>query len=542
MVNCYNSLWFQIFCVSKIVLFVCADVYTSVYKMNQLVKEERKLLISLHNFIESERAENASVSKDLISFLNETQTQNTKLGNMTNYTTNPLNAYCVLYRIHNRWSEMMVKLDCDNCEHNNNTKEFIKEYKMVQEQLWPTKKDVTEAALGLFRLQNIYSLNLTELLQGRIANTQTEPMTANDALKLIEIANEHDMAYEEILWLLALDELYRKSKIEKGTVEQNQIYRTIASAYSMYGMPWVSLDYIEKCLKIKTNDKGCQREKAFLKKKLKSIPESKRTKIFEKPINSTSSQYEALCRGEDLLSSSRRAQLKCIWRPTENHYSRVKEEIMSYKPKIVVFHDVITDEEIEYILEESQQKFYSSKVGDDDIIQGMKTDIISQRAWLWDSDPVLRRLSHRIGSITGLNTQLKVFVSNAEPLQVLNYGLGGMHEPRVDYFESKEQLEKSASQFLIGSGDRIATWMLYMSNVTLGGATIFPRINVQIPVIKGSAVFWYNLKRNQRRDPRTLHASCPVAVGSKWVANKWIHEVDQMFQRPCGLKINAEDI
>lgn len=29
---------------------------------------------------------------------------------------------------------------------------------------------------------------------------------------------------------------------------------------------------------------------------------------------------------------------------------------MSYKPKIVIFHDVITDEEIQYILKLSQQK------------------------------------------------------------------------------------------------------------------------------------------------------------------------------------------
>lgn len=29
--------------------------------------------------------------------------------------------------------------------------------------------------------------------------------------------------------------------------------------------------------------------------------------------------------------------------------------------------------------------------------------------------------------------------------------------------------------------------------------------------------------------------ACPVLVGNKWVANKWIHEGGQEFRRPCGL-------
>lgn len=36
-------------------------------------------------------------------------------------------------------------------------------------------------------------------------------------------------------------------------------------------------------------------------------------------------------------------------------------------------------------------------------------------------------------------------------------------------------------------------------------------------------------------DVRTLHAGCPVLSGQKWVANKWIHESDQEFTRPCPL-------
>lgn len=95
---------------------------------------------------------------------------------------------------------------------------------------------------------------------------------------------------------------------------------------------------------------------------------------------------------------------------------------------------------------------------------------------------------------------------------------------------------------LKGTGNRIATWLNYMSNVQAGGATVFPHLGVILWPRKNSAAFWYNLYKSGDGDLLTRHAACPVLVGSKWVSNKWIHEIGQEFRKPCGLWQNELNI
>ena len=129
-------------------------------------------------------------------------------------------------------------------------------------------------------------------------------------------------------------------------------------------------------------------------------------------------------------------------------------------------------------------------------------------------------------------------MSTAEELQVVNYGIGGHYEPHYDFARKREKNAFSS----LGTGNRIATWLNYMSDVEAGGATVFPLLGVTIWPKKGSAVFWYNLFRSGQYDTLTLHGACPVLVGSKWVSNKWIHERGQEFRRPCGLKIDQYNL
>ncbi|BFZ14349.1 hypothetical protein BsWGS_17388 [Bradybaena similaris] len=56
------------------------------------------------------------------------------------------------------------------------------------------------------------------------------------------------------------------------------------------------------------------------------------------------------------------------------------------------------------------------------------------------------------------------------------------------------------------------------------------------------ALFWYNYDTALQVDERTLHAGCPVMIGQKWIANKWIWTFGNTFRRRCGLTPNATQL
>jgi prolyl 4-hydroxylase len=93
-----------------------------------------------------------------------------------------------------------------------------------------------------------------------------------------------------------------------------------------------------------------------------------------------------------------------------------------------------------------------------------------------------------------------------------------------------------------------------MSDVAMGGDTVFVQLGIGVRPRKGSAIVWFNLHKSGELDSRLMHAGCPILVGSKWgrleeiqilrtllchrfiaVCTKWLREHGQEFLRPCGL-------
>lgn len=135
----------------------------------------------------------------------------------------------------------------------------------------------------------------------------------------------------------------------------------------------------------------------------------------------------------------------------------LKLEEANLKPYIVVYHDVISDAEIELVKRLAKPRFRRATV------QNYKTGElevatyrISKSAWLKDQEhPYIKAIAQRVEDMTGLT------MTTAEELQVVNYGIGGHYEPHFDFARREE---KNAFKSL-GTGNRIATVLFYVGFV-----------------------------------------------------------------------------
>ncbi|OIW07297.1 hypothetical protein TanjilG_11931 [Lupinus angustifolius] len=146
---------------------------------------------------------------------------------------------------------------------------------------------------------------------------------------------------------------------------------------------------------------------------------------------------------------------------------------------------------------------------------------------LSSQDEIVTDIEARIATWTFLP------VENGEPIQVLRYEQGQKYDPHLDFFGDKYNL-----QF---GGHRVATMLMYLSNVEKGGETVFPmaesslsqpkddswskcaKMGYAVKPVKGDALLFFNICLNATVDSKTLHGSCPVIDGEKWSATKWIH-------------------
>ncbi|XP_042894413.1 prolyl 4-hydroxylase subunit alpha-2-like [Penaeus japonicus] len=205
----------------------------------------------------------------------------------------------------------------------------------------------------------------------------------------------------------------------------------------------------------------------------------------------------------------------------------VKMEYLSHNPVIIVFPDFLSDEEAEIIINVSRDRMTKDLAGGGR--QSHQTFLNNR------THPLFPRLSRRVEAATGLlaHEGLTWEEVAGDPIKVRYYGTGGHLNPHVDVFTRHLNASCDDHEACSGVGDRIATFMFYLNDVKAGGRTAFYSSKVAVTPKKGTGVFWYNLKRNGEYDRRMDHGGCPVLLGSKWVAVKWIRENLNFLRRPC---------
>ncbi|XP_053731688.1 prolyl 4-hydroxylase subunit alpha-1b isoform X2 [Synchiropus splendidus] len=515
------------------------DFFTSIGQMTDLLYTEKDLVTSLKDYIKAEENKLDRLKKwaDKLDSLSATATQDPE-----GFLGHPVNAFKLMKRLNTEWGDLESLVLSDT------TDGFISNL-TIQRQYFPTDEDQTGAAKALLRLQDTYRLDANTISKGNLPGVKHKSlMTVEDCYELGKIAYSEVDYYHTELWMAQA--LRQLDEGEESPLDKVTVLDYLSYAIYQQGEIQRALEYTKRLLEL---DPEHQRANGNLKyfefqleKQRKAAKEEPQEQKEEVKVNKTEKKkskkefqliperkkYEMLCRGEGIRMTPRR-QSRLFCRYFDNNrnpkyvLAPVKQQDEWDRPYIVRYLDIISDKEIEKVKQLAKPRLRRATVHDPQT--GKLTTAqyrVSKSAWLTGyDDPAIDVINQRIEDLTGLE------MDTAEELQVANYGVGGQYEPHFD-FGRKDEPDAFKE---LGTGNRIATWLFYMSDVAAGGATVFPDVGASVWPQKGSAVFWYNLFPSGEGDYSTRHAACPVLVGNKWVSNKWIHERGQEWRRPCGL-------
>ncbi|XP_051254366.1 prolyl 4-hydroxylase subunit alpha-3 isoform X1 [Dicentrarchus labrax] len=516
------------------------EMYTSLLNVKQAISVERKLIDYLRTYIdhELERLE------DIKRFYAKVSGLHTELykGPAT-AMANPLVAFTLIKRLHSEWLNVVYSNEALE-----NAQALRSSYEEEEADL-PKLEDLQGAAKGLMRLQDVYALQVASLVRGRFQRvtngkpidiylpTVSVPLSGDDCFLVGKVAYEQEDYYHSVQWLEESVRLFRGTGREwspenEGTLEDALDH--LAFSHFKTGNISYALSLSQELLHHDPMNGRVLQNVEKYEKLLVSSPKSLRGDGLRRPTSNylrTRDTYERLCQtqGSQQPMHFKNPRLFCDYFTNGDPgllLLPVRREVLNLQPYVVLYHNFITDTEAEDIKGLAQSGLRRSVVATGEK-QATAEYRISKSAWLKGSaQSTVGKLDQKISRLTGLYVKHPY----GEYLQVVNYGIGGHYEPHFDHATSP-----TSPVFKLKTGNRVATFMIYLSSVEAGGSTAFIYANFSVPVVEKAAVFWWNLHRNGQGDEDTLHAGCPVLIGDKWVANKWIHEHGQEFQHRCSL-------
>lgn len=130
-------------------------------------------------------------------------------------------------------------------------------------------------------------------------------------------------------------------------------------------------------------------------------------------------------------------------------------------------------------------------------------------------DLIVEGLNARLAHVSGVNP------AYGEPLQGQRYDVGQEFKPHTDYFEPNGA---DYDTYCSVAGQRSWTFMIYLNDVTAGGATRFKWIDKTIQPECGKLLAWNNRLPDGTVNPASLHHGMKVRQGVKYVITRWYRE------------------
>jgi prolyl 4-hydroxylase len=197
---------------------------------------------------------------------------------------------------------------------------------------------------------------------------------------------------------------------------------------------------------------------------------------------------------------------------------RVVDVLLTLKePHIVLLGNVLSDEECDAMVAYCETRLTPATVLDD--VSGT-TQVHPNRS---NQGAMFQRAeTELVGRIEARLAEIAHWpVERAEGLQIQHYQATNEYRPHFDWFDPELPGPRKHMEH---GGQRLGTFVLYLSDVESGGGTAFTAIGLEVLPKKGGAVFFQNTDSQHQPNRHTLHAGSPVVKGIKVIANKWLRE------------------
>jgi prolyl 4-hydroxylase len=126
---------------------------------------------------------------------------------------------------------------------------------------------------------------------------------------------------------------------------------------------------------------------------------------------------------------------------------------------------------------------------------------------------VMLLLRTRISAVTSIPAP------HMEPPQIFHYALGQEIKAHFDFLFDGARPYGKAGDY---SGDRLATFLMYLNEGYEGGDLEFPKAGYRYKGKTGDGIFFAS-QRDGKPDHRSLHAAAPITKGEKYILSQWIH-------------------
>jgi prolyl 4-hydroxylase len=223
-------------------------------------------------------------------------------------------------------------------------------------------------------------------------------------------------------------------------------------------------------------------------------------------------------------------------------------EHLTDKPRAYIFHNILTADECDYLVD-TQDKMKRSTVLGDKGAKSVKHEartssngfISKERSITDETVATMRRVGALLTGIPDINQ---------ESPQILRYENGQQYRRHHDLM-TRECMADPECPHKKG-GNRVLTMLFYLSDVVGGwthfpkseglvnpqrceeieyfssGCEEFPKTNAMVKPVKGDALMFFGMdEQNVLRVEESLHEGCPVLQGEKWSATIWVRQGDR---------------